>query len=86
MPMFEYRCADCAAVTEFLVGVTAEDPEIVCSSCGSTNLQKQMSAISFTVKDGSRSSSKFPIAGECACMGGERSGGECGAGGRCCSA
>jgi len=49
MPMYEYRCAECDTVSEFLTGVSREEPEIVCSSCGSTNLKKLISASNFTM-------------------------------------
>lgn len=88
MPMFEYRCADCGAVNEFLIGVTAEDPEIVCAGCGGDDLQKMISPISFTMKEGSsrgEGASRFPIAGQCAC-GQDAGSGQCGGGGCSCSA
>ncbi len=87
MPMFEYQCNSCGTVNEFLIGVTAEDPQIVCAACGGTSLQKKMSAMSFTIKGGASASAseRFPIAGQCAC-GGEQAAGTCGADGCCCSA
>lgn len=85
MPMFEYRCSACGTVSEFLVGVTADEPDIVCDSCGSTKLEKKISAMSFTIKGGSSAPERFPIAGQCAC-GGEQSGGTCGGGSCGCSA
>lgn len=40
MPLFEYRCDDCATECELLIrGSTVP----VCPSCGSTSLQKQLS-------------------------------------------
>lgn len=44
MPIYEYRCKECGRVSEFLVGVVAQDEDIVCQHCGSTNLEKLMSA------------------------------------------
>lgn len=82
MPMYEYKCESCGTVNEFLLGVTAEDPAIVCGSCGGSELKKLISPISFSVKE---SSARFPIAGQCAC-GHEQGHGGCGADGCSCSA
>ncbi len=63
MPMFEYKCRECGNVSEFLVGVTATDPEIVCASCGGKKLDRIISTISV-----GRGQSRFKMAGgECAC-------------------
>jgi len=43
MPIFEYRCADCGAVTEFLIGVTAEKTKLCCRKCQGTKLEKVFS-------------------------------------------
>lgn len=40
MPLFEYRCDDCATECELLVRSSTVP---VCPSCGSTSLQKQLS-------------------------------------------
>lgn len=82
MPMFEYKCTECGQVSEFLVGVTRENPQIVCESCGGTSLERMISPISFSMKE---SSSRFPIAGQCQCGQGESRGG-CGGAGCSCSA
>ncbi len=82
MPMFEYKCESCGAINEFLMGVTADEPEIVCARCGGTKLKKMISTISFSVKE---SSSRFPIAGQCACAQQQGHNG-CGADGCGCSA
>ena len=42
MPIFEYVCLDCNNVFETLVIRT--DEEIKCPACGSTRLEKAMSA------------------------------------------
>ncbi len=49
MPMYEYRCNECGAVSEFLTGVSREEPEIRCEECGGTHLKKLISMSSFTV-------------------------------------
>ena len=50
MSVFEYKCAACGEVSEFLVGVAREAESIRCGSCGSTRMKKVFSPISFTVK------------------------------------
>jgi len=79
MPVFEYKCKSCGTVSDILVGVTAEEPEVACVECGCTDLVKLLS--SFSVGGGG---SRFPIAssrsesqasacscgGACACGGG----------------
>jgi putative FmdB family regulatory protein len=79
MPMFEYKCRDCGIVSEFLVGVTSTEPEIVCADCGGADMTKMISTISINVKH-----DRFPIAGQCACEANGQAGG-CGDG-CCCSA
>jgi putative FmdB family regulatory protein len=46
MPIYEYRCQACGAVSEFLTGV-GTDEELVCKQCGSTKMEKLMSVMSF---------------------------------------
>jgi len=40
MPIYEYRCARCLAINEFLVGVGQGDIEIKCQYCGSNELNR----------------------------------------------
>jgi putative FmdB family regulatory protein len=40
MPIYEYKCKDCGKVTEFLVGIGKEQPEIKCNFCKSKRLEK----------------------------------------------
>ncbi len=44
--MYEYKCKSCGDVTEHLVGVGAEQPEIVCGRCGSDELAQMISIVS----------------------------------------
>ena len=46
MPIYEYRCHDCGATSEFLIG-TAGNEKNRCRNCGSLNLERLMSAASF---------------------------------------
>lgn len=40
MPIYEYKCRDCGKISEFLIGVSGDAPEIKCSFCKSRNLEK----------------------------------------------
>ena len=53
MPIFEYSCNACGSVNEFLTGVSSDEPEIKCTTCGSEDLKKLMSAANFSVKGSS---------------------------------
>lgn len=44
MPIYEYRCARCGAVSEFLEGVGKGAPEKRCASCGGRSLERIPSA------------------------------------------
>ncbi|MBN2032221.1 MAG: zinc ribbon domain-containing protein [Deltaproteobacteria bacterium] len=48
MPIYEYRCHECGAVSEYLVGVGSDDP-IKCKECGGSHLSKILSVGSFTL-------------------------------------
>jgi len=40
MPIYEYKCRDCGKISEFLVGVGSDAPEIKCDFCKSKKLDK----------------------------------------------
>ncbi len=46
MPIYEYRCKQCGAISEFLTGLH-KDETISCRSCGSLEMEKIMSTASF---------------------------------------
>ncbi len=74
MPMYEYRCKSCGTVNEFLVGVSSDEPEIACESCGSKKLSRMLSITNFAVASSARGSE----AQCCRADGGEGcSGGNC---------
>jgi putative FmdB family regulatory protein len=43
MPIYEYRCNDCGAVLEFLVGIGPERKSLSCKQCGSSQPEKMIS-------------------------------------------
>jgi putative FmdB family regulatory protein len=44
MPIYEFKCLECGEVSEFLVPGLSAVNNLVCSVCGSHNLEKLMSA------------------------------------------
>ncbi len=46
MAIYEYRCAACGEISEHLVGVGSDQPELSCGSCGSDQLQRAISLVS----------------------------------------
>jgi putative FmdB family regulatory protein len=46
MPIYEYRCRECGATSEFLTGL-GKDETISCQGCGSPKMEKIMSVPSF---------------------------------------
>ena len=51
MPVFEYKCAQCGLITEFLENVRTKKTR-TCTHCGGTKLEKQFSVFSPGVKQG----------------------------------
>ncbi len=47
MPIYEYRCADCSAVSSRLVYSWSADRPLECRECGGSNMDRLMSAFSF---------------------------------------
>jgi len=43
MPIYEYRCHQCGATSEFLVGMGSKNQSLSCKQCGSPKLEKMIS-------------------------------------------
>lgn len=43
MPIYEYRCNNCGAISEFLVGIGSREEFLICKWCGSSELEKMLS-------------------------------------------
>lgn len=69
MPIFEYKCADCGAKFDELVG--SPDEKVPCPKCKSAKTEKQLSVFAASVSSGSGNLPSMP---SCARPG-------CGAGG-----
>jgi len=60
MPLFEFRCEKCHAVTEVLCrGAGAEKRAVNCACCGSRAMSKVISKVSFKVAKRTRYSEAF---------------------------
>ncbi len=60
MPLFEFRCAKCHAVTEVLCrGAGTEKHALNCARCGSRAMSKIISKVSFKVAKPTRYSETF---------------------------
>jgi putative FmdB family regulatory protein len=57
MPIYEYRCQQCGAVSEYLVGIGCDDP-IVCKDCGSSQMSRILSTGSFSFQSSQRASGR----------------------------
>ena len=44
MPIYEYRCQDCARVSSFFVRSIGSEVTAVCSHCGSGDMERRMSS------------------------------------------
>ena len=44
MPIYQYRCRQCGQVSEFLLSTLPENETQACSSCGSSNMERLISA------------------------------------------
>jgi len=60
MPLFEFRCAKCHAVTEVLCqGAGSETRAVSCAQCGSRAMSKMISRVSFKVAKPAKYSEAF---------------------------
>jgi len=52
MPIYEYCCQDCGAITEFLQKRIDVPEKVACEQCGSERLAKLLSAANVSVSEG----------------------------------
>lgn len=57
MPIFEFKCMDCEQFMELLVMNKQDEIEMVCSNCGSGNLERVLSTTNHAIAGGGSSSS-----------------------------
>ena len=65
MPIFTYRCKDCGAKFDLLVGVVAEQEEMKCKKCSSKNIEKTFATFGVGSSSSSSSSSSSCPTGTC---------------------
>lgn len=58
MPIYEFKCRDCQAVTEVLFRSGSDDLGLRCSQCGSEDLEKILSSPSMVSSGKSRAPGK----------------------------
>ena len=81
MPIYEYQCGACSAVSEILQKVS-DAPATVCPKCGESALKKKLSAPAFRLKGSGwyetdfKTGAKKNLAGDGPDSGGEKKGGE----------
>lgn len=66
MPLFEYVCRKCGAVTELLVRRPSDEDSASCQQCGSKKVDKKLSAHAVVVKAGK---GELPCGQDSACRG-----------------
>ncbi len=79
MPLFDYLCEECGSVSELLMNVSSDHPQ--CSSCGSPNLKKLLSAHSSL---SGASQFRMPGVGDTGCYGSQPHQANCAGPGSCC--
>jgi len=57
VPVYSYRCEDCGAQFDLLVGVGTDDEEPKCQKCGSRNIKRLLSSFGFKIEGSSSDSS-----------------------------
>lgn len=65
MPIYEFRCAECGAIQEFLTTGSSQEIEMKCKDCGAEDLERVMSTVSYSM--GSSGASKGACASSDCC-------------------
>ncbi len=66
MPTYDYQCVDCGTTYEIFHKVREVEEDVVCSSCGSANHRRLISAPRFSMGK----SSEAPSCADGSCCGG----------------
>lgn len=72
MPLYEYRCKECEAVTEFRASMEKKEEmlsSLKCETCGSSNFTQVFGGVALTGSKSGGQSSEPPPSGSC-CPGG----------------
>lgn len=57
MPIYSYKCEDCGAEFDILVGVGKGAEDLKCQKCGSKNIKRLPSSFGFKIEGSSSDSS-----------------------------
>ncbi len=85
MPIFDFLCTDCGAVSEILLSPSDDVDRIECKACSSRNLKKLMAAHSSMSGTCSNAPIQMPGKGDTACCGSSPGHGSCTGPGSCCA-
>jgi putative FmdB family regulatory protein len=77
MPMYEYECKKCGSNFDLLRSINQDDSDVVCSDCGSPNIQRKLSLFASHTRDAVSTSSFADTGSSC-------SSGLCGCSGPTC--
>lgn len=64
MPIYEFRCAKCGHIQEFLITSSSDPLELKCSECQGEDLERVLSQVSYAM--GASSSSSQASSSPCA--------------------
>lgn len=65
MPLYEYKCKECGEISEHLIGVGSEKPDLACAACGSDHLNRLISIVSVNRGAEPATCCGGHVAGEC---------------------
>lgn len=70
MPIYEFRCQDCHNIFEILALKKGDSVEVKCPKCGSFEIERVMSKISFTADRSERTkiTSRECLSGTCSTL------------------
>ncbi len=60
MPIYEFRCTACDHIQEVLVSSSSSDVEMKCNACGSEDLVRVLSTVSYAMGSSSVGSASGP--------------------------
>ena len=64
MPIYEYQCRSCHAITEVLVISLSDERYIKCAKCGSEDLNRLVSLVALGNSKAKRAASRFEALGK----------------------
>ena len=66
MPIYEFRCAECGHIQEFILSNSADQPELKCKECQGEDLERVLSSVSYSMgSSGDRGASPSATTKKC---------------------